>query len=291
VSLLFGLATLGYTGCGAGAGSDSDQGADEALEDKMETVEVDIVGKTVNYRSGETDLVGYLAYDKNQTGPRPGVLVVHEWWGNNDYAHRRADMLAEMGYVALAVDMYGDGKTAEHPDDAGAFASQTMSDLAEATARFKAGMDVLKGDEHYDGAHMAAIGYCFGGGVVYNMARAGLDLDAAATFHGSLVQALPKASEGENQPALLICHGMEDPMVTMEMVEAAVAEWDADDVKFIGYEGATHGFTNPEADSAAVRFGLPVGYNAEADSASWAEMTVLLDRVFSGQPPFAKGME
>ena len=146
----------------------------------------DIEGKTVQYTVDGVVMKGYLAYDKNITGRRPGVLVVHEWWGLNDYARMRARMLAEMGYTALAVDMYGDGKQAMHPEDAGKFSSELMKNFDVAKARFMAALDFLKGQPTVDPGRIAAIGYCFGGGIVLNMARQGVDLRGVASFHGSL---------------------------------------------------------------------------------------------------------
>jgi dienelactone hydrolase len=134
---------------------------------------------------------GYLAYDENIQVKRPGVLVVHEWWGLNDYARKRAKMLADLGYAALAIDMYGDGKTAVHPDDAGKFSSELMKNFDVAKARFAAALDFLQQQPFIDPTRIAAIGYCFGGGVVLNMARQGLGLKGVASFHGGLTAIKP----------------------------------------------------------------------------------------------------
>jgi Dienelactone hydrolase and related enzymes len=146
----------------------------------------EIKGQEVEYSANGTRLKGYLAYDDSIEGKRPGVLVVHEWWGHNEYARKRANMLAEMGYTALAVDMYGDGKQAKHPEDAGKFAGELMNNLDLAQKRFEAAMDLLRKHETTDPEHIAAIGYCLGGGIVLNMARRGLDLDGVISYHGSL---------------------------------------------------------------------------------------------------------
>ena len=148
--------------------------------------EKSIVTKEVSYSADGTTLKGFLAYDENKEGVRPGVLVVHEWWGHNQYARKRAIMLAELGYVALAVDMYGDGKQADHPEDAGKFAMAVMQNMPEAKTRFNAGMKFLKDQPQTDKAKIAAIGYCFGGGIVLRMAVAGEDLAGVVSFHGSL---------------------------------------------------------------------------------------------------------
>ncbi|MDH3971632.1 MAG: dienelactone hydrolase family protein, partial [Gammaproteobacteria bacterium] len=141
-----------------------------------------VVGKEVSYQAGDTVMKGYLAYDDAVTGKRPGILVVHEWWGHNAYARKRADMLAEMGYTALAVDMYGDGKTADHPDNAGKFATAVRQDQDIMQTRFNAARHYLNSNETVDPELNAAIGYCFGGSVVLSMARSGADLDGVVSF-------------------------------------------------------------------------------------------------------------
>ena len=150
-----------------------------------------VTGREVEYKTGATVLKGYLAQDSALQGKRPAVLVVHEWWGHNDYARQRARMLAEQGYVALAVDMFGDGKTAMHPDDAGRFAGEVMKNKAVGEARFNAALAFIKQQPAVDPARIAAIGYCFGGGVVLHMARQGADLKGVVSFHGSLATDSP----------------------------------------------------------------------------------------------------
>jgi len=227
-------------------------------------------------------MTGYLAYDNSVTGKRPGVLVVHEWWGHNDYARKRAGMLAELGYTALAVDMYGDGKQAEHPDEAGKFASQVRQNMSVATERFKAAMKVLQEHQTVDPDQIAAIGYCFGGGIVLQMARQGLDLDAVVSFHGSLATDNP-AEPGEIKARILVLHGAEDKLVSPEQLQSFHREMKAAgaDYKFIPYPGAKHSFTNPEADVYAEKFNIPVGYNAEADQRSWQDMQEFLRETFT----------
>jgi dienelactone hydrolase len=241
----------------------------------------DIKGKEVTYRSGTTVMKGYLAYDKNIKGKRPGVLVVHEWWGHNEYVRKRARMLAEMGYAALAVDMYGDGKQAMHPDDAGKFSSELMKNFDVAKARFAAAMDFLKKQRIADPGRIAAIGYCFGGGVVLNMARQGVDLKGVASFHGSLAAVKP-AQPGEVKAKILVLHGADDKFTTPEQIEAFKKEMkDAGaDFQFISYPGAIHSFTNPDADAYAKKYNLPLGYNAEADKKSWEELRKFLEQIF-----------
>ncbi|MGD1076461.1 MAG: dienelactone hydrolase family protein [Thermodesulfovibrionales bacterium] len=242
---------------------------------------VDIEGKEVSYSAGGVVMKGYLAYDRNVTGRRPGVLVVHEWWGLNDYARKRARMLAEIGYTALAVDMYGEGRQAMHPDDAGKFSSELMKNFATAKARFMAAKEFLEKQPTVDPERIAAIGYCFGGGIVLNMARLGVDLKGVASFHGSLAAVTP-AQPGAVKARILVLHGADDKFVTPEQVEAFKNEMKNAhaNFRFITYPGAMHGFTNPDADEYAKKFNLPLGYNAEADKKSWEELKKFLQIVF-----------
>ncbi len=241
----------------------------------------DIEGKEVDYSAGGVVMKGYLAYDKNIKGKRPGVLVVHEWWGLNDYARKRARMLAGLGYAALAVDMYGGGKQAMHPDDAAKFSSEVMKNFDVAKARFMAAMDFLKKQDMVDPEKIAAIGYCFGGGVVLNMARQGVDLKGVASFHGNLTAVTP-AKPGAIKAKILVLHGADDKLVPPEQVRAFKDEMKkaGADFKFIAYPGAGHSFTNPEADEYAKKFNLPIGYNAEADKKSWEELREFLKEIF-----------
>lgn len=177
-----------------------------------------IHGETVEYTVENIVFKGYLAYNDQIEGKRPGMLVVHEWWGHNEYVRNRARMLAELGYTALAVDMYGDGKLADHPDDAGRFARAVMGNMEVAKARFTAGVDLLKKHPTVDSEHIAAIGYCFGGGLVLHMARLGIDeLDGVVSFHGSLSSQTP-AIRGTVKAKILVCHGAVDPFITPEQV-------------------------------------------------------------------------
>lgn len=241
----------------------------------------EVQGTTVNYRSGDTTLKGYLATDNAKKGKRPGVLVVHEWWGQNEYARKRARMLAQLGYTALALDMYGDGKTADHPDDAGKFSSELRKNMPVAEARFKAAMALLQSQPSVDKDNIAAIGYCFGGGVVLEMARRGLDLKGVASFHGSLGTEHP-AHKGQVKAKVLVLNGADDPFTKPEQITAFKQEMaDAGvDLRFINYPGAKHSFTNPQADTLGKRFNLPLQYNEQADKQSWAEMQRFFQQIF-----------
>jgi len=240
-----------------------------------------IVGEEVSYQAGDAILRGYLVHDDALGGRRPGILVVHEWWGHNAYARKRAEMLAELGYTALAVDMYGDGKTAEHPDDAGRFSGEVGKNLPLMKARFLAARAFLNRHATVDPERNAAIGYCFGGGVVLEMARQGVDLDAVASFHGSLGGgSTPEA--GTVKARILVANGADDPFVSAEQIAAFKAEMAASgtDYTFINYPGARHSFTNPGADQLGKRFNLPLAYDAAADAASWQAMQDLFREVF-----------
>lgn len=240
-----------------------------------------IVAKKVDYKVEGTVMKGYMAYDDSIKGQRPGVLVVHEWWGLNDYARERARMLAKLGYTAFAVDMYGEGKQAHHPDDANKFSSEVMKNQPMAKARFQAAYDLLRNDRTVDPQHIAAIGYCFGGAVVLEMARSGMGLAGAASFHGMLGTTNP-AQPGMIKAKVLVMTGADDPFVPADQVATFKNEMDAAkvDYKLIAYPGAKHGFTNPDADKYGKEFNLPLAYNKAADEASWKEMQDLFHRVF-----------
>lgn len=240
-----------------------------------------IVGETVEYKADGTALKGYIAYDDSIKGKRPGVLVVHEWWGLNEYARKRADMLARLGYTALAVDMYGDGKNTKHAEDANKFMTEAMSNMEVAQKRFMAAMDYLKAQPTVNPDEIAGIGYCFGGGVVLYMASIGTDLDGVASFHGSLGGAA-KPEPGGVKAKILVFTGGADPFVPQEQVDAFKKQMDEAnaDYEVVIYPGVKHSFTNPDADEYGKSNDLPLEYNKEADEKSWAEMQEFLKEAF-----------
>lgn len=245
-----------------------------------EVVAVKIKGEEVTYVTDSTSMKGYIAYNENQKGKRPGIIVVHEWWGHNDYVRERADQLAELGYTAIAIDMYGDGKQAGHPDDAGKFAMSVFSNLPEATARFNAALDLLKQQESVDTDKIAAIGYCFGGSVALTMANSGADLDAVVAFHSGVQ--LPVMPGEDLKAKILVCNGADDPFVSPESVTAFKEAMDATGkpYEYIAYPGVMHSFTSKAADANGEKFELPLKYDAEADSKSWESMKSLFAEVF-----------
>ena len=241
-----------------------------------------VVDKEVDYRSGDTIMKGYLAYDDAITGQRPGILVVHEWWGHNDYARSRARQLAVLGYTALAVDMYGEGKQASHPEDAGKFSGALKKNMPLAEERFRAALHLLREQPTVQSERIGAIGYCFGGGIVLEMARRGIDLDAVASFHGSLTTEHPP-EKGAIKAKVFVANGAADPFVKPEHIKIFKAQMDGAgaDYQLVNYPGAKHSFTNPDADKYGEKFGLPLAYDAAADKASWEAMQQLLKQAFA----------
>jgi dienelactone hydrolase len=209
---------------------------------------------------------------------KAGVIVVHEWWGLNQYAKDRAKMLAEAGYTAIAVDMYGHGKVAEHPSDAKGFVEAALANPDKVSARFNAAKNILKQQKQVDPEQIYAIGYCFGGSVVLNQARLGNDLAGVASFHGSLSAAV-EATPGDIKAKIMVAHGGADPLVPVEQVTAFIQEMVTlgVDLQFLNYPQATHSFTNPGATEKGKRFNLPVAYDKKADIESWDTFLRFID--------------
>lgn len=247
----------------------------------VSTARGEVRGEPVTYTDGTTTMKGYLAYDDGMSGKRPGILVVHEWWGHNEYARKRARMLAELGYVALAVDMYGEGKQAQHPDDAGKFSGEIRKNMDLGRKRFAAARKLLAEHRFTDPKRIGAIGYCFGGSVVLQMARDGMDLAGVASFHGGLTTDTP-AKKGAVKAKVFVATGAEDKFVPPDQVEAFEREMKAAgaDFRVISYPGAVHSFTNPDADANGKKFNLPLAYDAEADKQSWEEMQRFFGNLF-----------
>jgi len=252
--------------------------------DQQQTVEAqaNIVGEEVSYSTDDLTMNGYLAYDESIEGPRPGILVVHEWWGHDDYARSRADSLAKLGYVAFALDMYGEGKQASHPEDAQKFSGQVMSNFESAKNRFQQALETLKGHPNVNTEQIGAVGYCFGGSVAIAMANAGFDLGGVAAFHAGLQ--LPVMPEEDTTSArILVMNGADDPFITEEQVNNlnSAMESAGVDYNYISYEGVKHSFTNPEATARGEEFNLPLEYDEEADRQSWETMKNFFEETFS----------
>lgn len=238
----------------------------------------EIQTREVSYDVGDREYTGNFAWDDALGEPAPGVLVVHEWWGHNDYARERARMLAGEGYTALALDMYGKGRVADHPEDAQKFMQALMNDLDAAAKRFDKAHRLLDAHPAADPDRTAAIGYCMGGGVVLQMARFGKDLDAVVSFHGSLGTERP-AKPGVVDTPMLVLTGGSDPFIPEEQIQAFREEMDSVDADYSIhiYPDAQHSFTNPDADAKGEEFDLPLAYNEEADHDSWQRMLTFFD--------------
>jgi len=241
-----------------------------------------IITKEITYSADGTTLKGFLAYDSSMTGKRPGVIVVHEWWGLNQYARDRAEKLAELGYMAFAIDMYGNGTIVDHPKDANKFAAAVMQKMDTARARFNAGLRLLKEQPQTDTSKIAAIGYCFGGGIALRMALEGADLNGVVSFHGDLPTE-PVKNPKDVKAKILVCNGAADPFNPKEKVEAFEKTMkDAGiDYTLINYPGAKHSFTNPAADSLGKKFDMPIAYNKAADEKSWNDMKNFFNEIFN----------
>ena len=231
--------------------------------------------ETVDYKHGDTQLQGYLAYDDAAKGPRPLVLVVHEWWGLNDYAKSRARQVAQLGYVAFAVDMYGKGVLAK---DAGAQAGKLWGDLALLRGRIAAALDAVKSDKRVDPKRIAAIGYCFGGTTVLELARSGAAVAGVVSFHGNLDA--PKDDDAKPIKAkVLVLTGADDKSVPPSAIAAFTDEMRKAKANYQVniYGNAVHTFTNPAAGNDPSRNSA---YNAQADKRSWQAMKDFLVEVF-----------
>jgi len=236
--------------------------------------------ENITYNLDTVSMNGYVVYDENKEGKRPAVLVVHEWWGMNDYTKMRARELAKLGYIAMAIDMYGNGKIADNPGDAQKMATPFYQNPQMTKARFDAALNKLKTYIQVDTGNIAGIGYCFGGGMLLNLARLGEDLEGVVSFHGSLLGT--PANKDLLKARILVCHGGADPFVPQTEVDQFKKQMDSlgADYTFKAYEGATHAFTNPDATETGKKFNLPISYNAAADSASWKDMREFFGRIF-----------
>lgn len=240
------------------------------------TAPAEVKTKKIAYEHEGVNLVGLLAWDDAYTTKRPGVLVVHEWWGLNDYVESRAVKLAGLGYVAFALDLYGNGQVTSHPEEAGEWASQVRSNTESWRGRALAGLKVLQQQSQVDTKNMAAIGYCFGGSTVLQMAYANAPVKGVVSFHGALI---PPGEDAKINSKILVCNGAADafiPASSIQQFEDALKSTTTD-YTFINYGGARHGFTNP----AAGDFGIEnLKYDPLADVRSWKHMQDFFAELF-----------
>lgn len=249
-------------------------------ETKPTVKEQKLKEENTTYSGDSITMNAFVVYNENVEGARPAVLVVPEWWGLNDYAKMRATELAKLGYIAMAIDMYGNGKTADNPDSAGALATPFYQNPQMAKARIDAAILKLKTYTQADATNIAAVGYCFGGGMLLNVARLGSDLKGIVSFHGSLLGT--PLNKDLLKTKILVCHGGADPFVPA--AEAATFKKQMDSVgavyTFKEYAGAMHAFTNPNATAMGEKFKIPIKYDAAADSASWKDMNAFFTTLF-----------
>ncbi len=242
------------------------------------SVQAKLVTQSVEYKQGDTTLEGYLAYDDSVSGARPGVLVVHQWTGLTDYEKHRAEQLASLGYVAFCADIYGKGVRPQNTREAGVEATKYKTDRTLLRARVNAGLDALKKNELVDPRRVAAIGYCFGGTAVIELARSGAELNGVVSFHGGLDS--PAPADGKNiKCKVLACHGADDPFEKAEDLTAFEKELrDAKvDWRLNKYGGAVHSFTQPLAGNDNSK---GAAYNEQADRRSWLDMKAFLAEIF-----------
>ncbi len=251
-----------------------------AEDKKAETKAPKLKEENINYTLDSLNMGGYIVYDENIEGPRPAVLVVHEWWGLNEYAKRRARELAGLGYIAMAVDMYGNGRTADNPELAGKLAMPFYTDPVMAKKHFDTALNKLKTYKQVDPEKIGAIGYCFGGGMLLNFVRMGEPLKGIVSFHGSLLGT--PANKNVLTAKILVLHGDDDKFVPATEVAAFKKQMDSISAEytFKSYPGATHAFSNPDATAMGEKFKIPIAYNAAADTASWKEMKTFFTELF-----------
>ena len=244
----------------------------------------DLKTEEIKYHVDGEEFTGYLAYDDAHTEKRPGILVLHEWWGHDEYARRRAEMLAELGYTALALDMYGTGKLAEHPEDAKSFMQAVTGDPQLVQQRFDAAFKLLTEHTSVNATQTAAIGYCMGGGMALAMARQGADLDGVVVFHGGLNAGAPETPSASSaiKGEVLVFQGGDDPFIPAEQIQAFENEMKTAKVPYTlkVYPDAKHSFTVPNADRLGKTFDLPLAYDKTADDDSWQRTKAFLSSIF-----------
>lgn len=248
-------------------------------DQKNESTTPKLKEESVSYVVDTLNLNSFIYFDENKEGKRPAVLIIHEWWGLNDYIKNRAKMLADLGYAAMAVDMYGNGRMGTDPQSAGMLAAPYYDDPVRTKKIFDAALNEFKKNPFVDTNNIAAMGYCFGGGLVLNLAKMGEPLKGVVSFHGGLVGVPPEKELTKAE--ILVCHGDADPFVPQTEVQQFKHQLDSigKSYTFKSYPNATHAFTNPNATELGKKFEIPIAYNGAADTASWNEMKIFFDRI------------
>lgn len=258
----------------------NDQSSSKEAAQTTGTKQPGVKEESISYTGDNTTMEGFVAFDSSSDAKRPAVLIIPEWWGLNEYPKMRARELAKLGYIAMAMDMYGEGLVTDSPSTADKLATPFYSNPQKALSRIEAALAALKNFSQTDTGKIAAIGYCFGGGMVLNAARLGEPLKGVVSFHGSLVGT--PANKDLLKAKVLVCHGADDPFVPKEEVDRFKKQMDSikADYTFNAYAGAVHAFTNPNATEVGKKWNIPIAYNAAADSASWNDMKAFFDRIF-----------
>jgi dienelactone hydrolase len=271
------IAVLFFTAC-----TNSSDTSSQATTDSTSsaTKEPKWKEEDITYTGDSATMNGFVVYNENDGAKRPAVLVVPEWWGLVEYAKFRARELAKLGYIAMAVDVYGNGKTADNPDSAGKFAMPFYQNPLKAKARIDAAIAKIKTYSQTDASNIAAVGYCFGGGILLNTVRLGDELKGVVSFHGSLIGTPAKKDLLKSK--ILVCHGAVDPFVPKKDVDLFKKQMDSIGAAytFKEYAGAVHAFTNPNATEMGKKFKIPIAYNGAADTASWADMKTFFGALF-----------
>jgi dienelactone hydrolase len=247
---------------------------------REEKVKSSIKEENITYVADGVTMKGFIAHDNDMKGKRPAILVVPEWWGLNDYAKNRARQLASLGYIAMAVDMYGNGKIAADPREAQALAGAFYQNPQLGKTRLDAAINKIKEYQQTDPANIAAIGYCFGGSMVLNSAKLGADLKGVVSFHGGLAGVKP--DKNLLKARILVCHGGSDKFVPQYDVDVFKHQLDSVGASYTVnvYPNATHAFSNPDATATGKKFNMPIEYNAEADKNSWNDMKSFFAALF-----------
>jgi dienelactone hydrolase len=254
--------------------------SNQTKTDKSQVIKNQIKTEIVLYHNDSSNYSGYIAYDSSTKKSRPVVFIIHEWWGQNDYVKRRANQLAELGYLAMAIDLYGVNKTAKTVEEAASFSKSFYQNSQLAKNNYELAYTIVKKYPQADTNNIAIIGYCFGGAMALEIARMGENINGVVSFHGGLSGQTPQ--KDLLKAKVLVCHGADDQFVSKNEVNLFKKQMDSigADYKFVQYEGATHAFSNPDATEWGKKFNIPIAYNQNADTSSWNEMKQFFTKIF-----------